>query len=108
MTAARREYKVEDHLQAKMKSVDGACEKHTNPGHRGDPDRLCSFICGYHCLVETKWADDAPLPAYQARRHEWWRQHGMDVFVLKSKEQVDEWWRLMRQRGNYFKVIKLT
>lgn len=78
-----------------VESVGGAAEKHTNPGHRGDPDRLCSFPDGYNCLVETKWAEDAVAEAHQLRRHEWWRARGMDVYVLKSKEQVNAWMMLM-------------
>lgn len=84
-----RERSVEWYLKCRVEKIGGACEKHVNPGHRGDPDRLLSFPWGYQCLVETKWADDAPVPDYQLRRHMWWKCRGMPVFVLKSKAEVD-------------------
>jgi hypothetical protein len=90
----RRENVVENYLVKRVEAVGGAAEKHTNPGHRGDPDRLVSTPWGFHCLVETKWADDAPLPEYQARRHKWWRARGMPVFVLKSRDAVDAFMQL--------------
>jgi hypothetical protein len=84
-----------------MKWVGGTSQKHTNPGHRGDPDQLVSFRDGYHCLVETKWADDAPVPEYQLRRHTWWQERGMDVFVLKSKADVDGWMHIKKEFGHW-------
>jgi hypothetical protein len=71
-----------------MEAIGGACEKHVNSGHRGDPDRLLSFPDRYHCMVETKWADDVEPEEHQLRRHKWWRERGMDVFVCRSREEV--------------------
>ena len=88
---ARRENKVEDYLKKRMEEIGGAAEKHVNPGANGDPDRLCSFPDGYHCLVETKWAQDVLLPAHQSRRHKWWRLRGMDVYVIPSVQQASLW-----------------
>lgn len=88
---ARRENKVEGYLKRRMEEIGGAAEKHVNPGANGDPDRLCSFPDGYHCLVETKWAQDVLLPAHQSRRHKWWRQRGMDVYVIPSVQQASLW-----------------
>lgn len=101
----RREKTVETYLTEQMELVGGAAEKHVNPGHRGDPDRLCSFPDRYHCLVETKWGEDATPEAHQLRRHEWWRQRGMDVYVLKSKEGVSKW---MNQMRAHWEVSTLT
>jgi hypothetical protein len=95
----RREKTVENYLTAQVEKLGGACEKHTNPGHRGDPDRLVSFPNKYRCMVETKWAEDATPEDHQLRRHEWWRKRGMDVFVLKSKPAVDVWIFSMIGRG---------
>lgn len=93
----RRETKIEEYLTERVEAVRGACEKHTNPGHRGDPDRLLSFPSRYQCMVETKWADDADPEPHQVRRHEWWRKRGMDVFVLRSKDAVDAFMIKMRK-----------
>jgi hypothetical protein len=94
-----REAVVEEYLKDRVEDAGGACEKHTNPGHRGDPDRLVSFPRGYKCLVETKWADDAEPEPHQLRRHEWWRDRGMPVHVLRSKAAVNEWMLKMRWAG---------
>ena len=78
---ARSEYKtVEIPLQEAIEDVGGACAKF-KPTYRGEPDRLCSFPWGYHCLVECKWAGDVKAKGHQARRHEYWRRHGMDVWI---------------------------
>jgi hypothetical protein len=86
---AQREYKVEDYLVERVGLMGGACEKYTNPGHRGDPDRLLSFPCRYHCLVETKWAQGVKPMGHQLRRHGFWRLRGMDVYVVGSEGEVD-------------------
>ena len=52
-----REAPVESWLRSRIEDVGGACEKHVG-GMRGDPDRVCSFPNGYHCLAETKWLED--------------------------------------------------
>jgi hypothetical protein len=80
-----------------MEAVGGAAEKHVNPGWRGDPDRLLSFPDRYHCMVETKWADDAEPEDHQLRRHKWWRERGMDVYVLGSKEAISLFMIQMRK-----------
>jgi hypothetical protein len=95
---SQRENKVESYLQERMEAVGGAAEKHVNPGYRGDPDRLLSFPDRYQCMVETKWAEDVEPKAHQTRRHNWWRCRGMDVFVLRSKEEVDVFMIRMRRR----------
>lgn len=91
---AQRENKVESYLRKRMYAIGGACEKHVNAGANGDPDRLLSFPDGFHCLVETKWAEDAPMNTphvrMQLRRHDWWRNRGMAVYILKSKTAVDQ------------------
>lgn len=88
---ARRERVVETYLKRQMELVGGAAEKHVNPGTRGDPDRVCCFPDGYVCLVETKWDEKAEPEPHQIRRHHWWRQRGMPVFVIRSKAEVDRW-----------------
>lgn len=87
---ARRENKVEKYLVEQVELHGGACEKHTNPGANGDPDRIVSFPNFFNCLVETKWAVDADVQEHQIRRHVWWWKRGMPVHVVKSNAQVDE------------------
>jgi hypothetical protein len=88
----RREKTVEKYLKQRVELLGGACEKFRSM-ERGHPDRLCSFRNGYHCLVETKWAEDAEPEDHQIRKHLWWRARGMDVYVLRSRAEVDDWLR---------------
>lgn len=82
-----REKTVEKRLKDKVEAIGGACEKHVG-AMRGDPDRLCSFPNGYHCLVETKWAEGEEPEDHQLRRHAWWRKRGMDVWVVGCNDHI--------------------
>jgi hypothetical protein len=84
---AQRENKVERFLQKRVEAVGGACAKFRGTV-RGEPDRLLSFPSRYQCLVETKWAEDVEPEPHQLRRHDWWRKRGMDVYVVRSLEEV--------------------
>ena len=88
-----REATVETYLKKKVEELGGACEKHTNPGHRSDPDRLVTipWTTPYHCLIETKWAQGVVPPRAQLRRHRWWIKRGFNVVVLCTKDEVDAW-----------------
>src|SRR5271165_7220155 len=80
---------VETPLARAIEAVGGACEKHKTTV-RGDPDRLCSFPNGYHCLAETKWAEDAKPEDHQLRRHGFWRARGMDVWVIGCDRHITQ------------------
>ena|ERR1700722_10280472 len=82
-----REKTVESRLNDRIKEVGGACEKHVG-GMRGDPDRICSFPNGYHCLAETKWLEDVKPEEHQLRRHGFWRERGMDVWVIGCDRHI--------------------
>ncbi len=84
-----RERTVETKLRLRIKAVGGACAKHVG-GERGDPDRICSFPNGYHCLAETKWAEDEKPEAHQLRRHGYWRARGMDVWVIGCDRHITQ------------------
>ncbi len=83
-----REYEVENYLTLLMKSVGGMCEKHINPGARGDPDRICVFPGGDMVLVETKWDEGVEPEDHQIRRHLKWKKHGVQVEVVRSRDQA--------------------
>src|SRR6266403_5935132 len=90
MTRWRSETTVRNRLVSRIEAVGGACELHTCPGTRGDPDVLCSLPWGYHCMVETKWAPGVPPDCHQLRRHLFWRRRGVDVWVA-SDDRETEW-----------------
>jgi hypothetical protein len=83
-----RENVVEQYLVRLMKLIGGMCEKHTNDGFRGDPDRICVFPGGHIVLVETKWEEGVEPEDHQKRRHTTWRKHGVTVEVVRSREQA--------------------
>ena len=84
-----RERRVENLLVGAVEGIGGACDKHVNPGYRGDPDRLCSFPWGYHCMVETKWATGEVPEDHQLRRHIYWRERGIDVWVACDGTDIE-------------------
>lgn len=89
MTRWRSEQIVEQRLKRRVEETGGVCEKHVNPGYRGDPDRLCSWPSGYVCFVETKWAPGVSPEPHQLRRHKHWRDHGLPVFVAGCDDDID-------------------
>ena len=84
-----REATVENRLKDRIEEIGGACEKHVG-GKRGDPDRICSFPNGYHCLAETKWLEDVKPEEHQLRRHGFWRKRGMDVWVIGCDRHITQ------------------
>ena len=84
-----RERTVESRLKSRIEEVGGACEKFAGCT-RGDPDRLCSFPNGYHCLAETKWAENVKPEAHQLRRHKFWRERGMDAWVVGCDRHITQ------------------
>src|ERR1700677_2014041 len=84
-----RERTVETKLRLRIEDLGGACEKHVGAMH-GDPDRLCSFPNGYHCLAETHWLEDIKPRAHQLRRHGYWRKRGLDVWVIGCDRHISQ------------------
>ena len=84
-----REKTIESRLKNRIEDRGGACEKHIG-GMRGDPDRLCSFPNGYHCLAETKWLEGVKPEEHQLRRHGFWRKRGMDVWVIGCEQHITQ------------------
>jgi hypothetical protein len=84
-----RERIVESRLKRRIEDVGGACAKFRG-SVRGEPDRLCSFPWGFHCLVETKWAEGVMPEPHQLRRHAFWRERGMPVYVVGCDEHIDQ------------------
>ncbi len=84
-----RERTIERRLKQRIEDHGGACEKHVG-AMRGDPDRLCSFPNGYHCLAETKWEEGVKPEDHQLRRHGFWRRRGLDVWVIGCNEHIEQ------------------
>lgn len=91
----RREAKLERYLVEQVEALDGLSEKFVSPGRRGPPDRLNTFMGGIMHLVELK-DEDGELRPEQIRDHERRWLLGVRVFVLRSKDAVDEYIRGVR------------
>jgi hypothetical protein len=83
------EVTVEAYLVERVKALGGMCIKFISPGRRGAPDRL---VClpGHTIFVELKRPRGGKLGKHQERYHEALRMAGQKLWVIWSKEGVDE------------------
>lgn len=82
------ESKIEKALIARVKTLDGTCEKFVSPGRRGVPDRLVTLPGGRIIFVELK-SPSGRLSPSQIRDHERRIQMGCDVRVINNIEAID-------------------
>lgn len=83
---------VEAYFKRRVKEAGGFAEKHVSPGRRGVPDQIVTWQWGVD-FVELK-APMGRLSDAQIRDHARRRQLGVKVFVLYTKEMVDDYLRL--------------
>lgn len=83
------EKEIENYLVRKIKNKKGVAYKFTSPGNSGVPDRLCLLPNGKIFFVELKSTGKKPgaLQVNQIRKI---TNLGQRVYVLDSKEKVDE------------------
>lgn len=84
------EIEIEQYLRERVEARGGLCEKFTSPGRRGVPDRLITWPDGLMQLVETK-APCKNVNSPQRRDHRERARRRVRVFVIRTKEQVDEY-----------------
>jgi hypothetical protein len=84
------EAKAEAHLVESVKLVGGMCPKFIDPGRRGAPDRMVMLPGRPVYFVEMKREKVGKLSPWQERYHADLRALGHRVWVLWSKEDVDE------------------
>jgi len=84
-----KEGKIERYLKKKIESKGGLALKLTTPGFTGIPDRLLLLPGGEICFAETKSSTGklSPRQEYVKKQLE---QLGFKVYVINSKEQVNE------------------
>ena len=82
------ESKIEKALIARVKTLDGTCEKFVSPGRRGVPDRIVTLPGGRIIFVELK-SPSGRLSPSQIRDHERRIQMGCDVRVINNIEAID-------------------
>lgn len=91
-----READIERYLVKRVKALGGEVRKVVWPGRRNAPDRVV-MLPDLSCMwVELKHPDTGhlfPMNAHeraQYREHQRMRELGQNVFVVWTKQQVDE------------------
>lgn len=80
---------VEKYLNRKVKAAGGLSRKYTSPGRRGVPDRIV-IMNGHVYFIELKRPGGKPRPD-QVMERKAMNDQGIVVYVIDSKEQVDDW-----------------
>ena len=80
---------IERYLVRRVKDLGGVAYKFTSPSRRGVPDRLCVFPDGISVFIECKAPSKKPT-VLQTHEIERLRNLGQQVFVVDSKESIDE------------------
>ena len=83
------ERNIERYLVNKVKSMGGLALKWVSPGYVGVPDRIVLLPNGKTFFAECK-DTDGRLSPIQAKRIRKLESLGAKVFVVNSKEQIDE------------------
>jgi hypothetical protein len=84
-----RESLIETYLVFRLKSVGVRADKYKTPARRHAPDRICLMKWGRVFFVETKKPGAVPR-AGQLREFDRLRDFGFRVYVIDSKEGVDQ------------------
>lgn len=84
---------IESYLATSVKQNGGISFKFVSPGTVGVPDRIVLYR-GKVYFVELKDRKGI-LSAMQLAMHRKFKKHGIDVYILKSKGDVDEFTRFL-------------
>ena len=83
-----REREVDRYLRERVKQLGGRAYKFVSPGNNGVPDRIVMLPGGKLFFVELK-APGKETTALQDAQIDRISKLGQDVFVVDSKEKVD-------------------
>lgn len=83
------EREIEKYLCKKIKELGGLCEKFTSPSRRSVPDRIITLFDGHVLFVELK-STTGKVTKAQAKDHLKRFDLGVTVYVLSSKDEVDQ------------------
>lgn len=84
-----KEKQIEELLIKAVKKRHALALKLYSPSYIGVPDRLVLIAFGHIGFVEVKAPNKAPRPI-QLKRHEELRNLGFKVYVLDSKDRIEE------------------
>lgn len=80
---------IEAYLRDRVKEIGGKAYKFVSPGNNGVPDRLVCLSGGQVIFVELKAPGKKPT-ALQLRQQEKLKQLGFPVWVIDSKDKVED------------------
>ena len=89
---------LEVYIVRRVRSMGGRCLKYSNPGEAGYPDRLILLPGGMTAFAEIKSKGKRPT-ALQDFRHEELRRLGFPVYVIDSRQDVDNAIRELTEEG---------
>ncbi len=87
-----REATIEAYLRDSVKRLGGRAFKFVSPGQAGVPDRIIVYPGGRLFFAELKAPGKKPTPL-QVKQINFLRSLGFSVWVIDSKEKVDEFIR---------------
>jgi len=91
-----RESKIEAYFVEQVEALGGKASKFVSPGEVSQPDRIVAFRGEGVFLVEVKRPGGKPRSAKQVAKATEWEHHGVQVFCVATKPDVD---RLLKGRG---------
>ncbi len=100
-----RERDIENYLVRKIASLGGKSYKFSSPSNRAVPDRICFFPYGIINLVECK-APGKTVTQMQAKVIKFLRHLEAEVLVVDTKEKVDIYINIMKEKINEFAKSK--
>lgn len=91
-----RERDIEQYLVKRVRECGGRAYKFVSPGNSGVPDRLVMLPHGIIAFVELKAPGEKTRPI-QDRQIEKLQRLGQQVYVLDTKDSVDEFVKEVRE-----------
>jgi hypothetical protein len=91
-----KESEIEKHLREQVKAAGGRAYKFVSPGNNGVPDRIVLLPGGVLAFVELKAPGKKPTDLQLAQQNKI-AKLGFKVYVMDSKEKVDEFIKRLKE-----------
>lgn len=91
------EAQIERYLFNEIRKLNGIAYKFTSPGHAGVPDRVILLPNGTTIFVELK-KETGKLSAIQIETIKSLQKNNIEVYVLYSKDEVDDFIKFVKIR----------
>lgn len=84
------EGKIQKYAKERFEAIDGLVRKIVYEGRNGAPDLLVVLPGGVVWFIEVKKDENTEPEAHQLREHKRLRKRDANVFVVGTKEEVDD------------------